>query len=173
MSEEEFMKQQYLTLREEIRASKARAFVILILAAVFIPAAGLAAQRWGGAFATASMPFITLVLMLAFITEQNGIIRAGRYLREYVEPRIEEITTWESWLESNHKLRSVDRYFFGSFVLVFLLFYAVGAGTAVTSIAAEWGEHFWYAAAGYAVGGLWFVTVLLRHWHSCTTTTQG
>jgi len=171
MSEEEFLKQQYLTLREEIRAGKARTFIILVLATLLVPVAGFAASQFKGEFATASMPFIILVLMLAFITEQNGVIRAGRYLKEHVEPKIDGLVTWEKWLESSHKLRTVDRSFFLSFLLVFLLFYAIGAGEAVTAIAAVWPkDQFWYAAAGYGIGGLWLVVVLLRHWHSCTTT---
>lgn len=170
MSEAEFLKHQFLTLREEIRACKARAFMILILAAVFIPATGFAAQQWANTFATASLPFITLVLMVAFVAEQNAIIRAGRYIKDHIEPHMKEITTWEKWLESNHRHRDVDRYFFGSFLFVFLLFYAVGAGTAVESLAGLWPEHFWYAAIGYGLGGLWFIVILMRHWHACTTT---
>ncbi|MFH1417325.1 MAG: hypothetical protein ABII12_03455 [Planctomycetota bacterium] len=170
MSEEEFMKQQYLTLREEIRAGKARTFLILVLGALFIPLAGFAASAFGSTFASASMPFVILVLMLAFITEQNGVIRAGRFLKEHVEPHIEGVTTWETWLARTHKLRDVDRYFFASFMLVFLLFYAVAAGTAVESVASLWPDHYWFAVAGYAIGGLWCILVLVRHWHSCTTT---
>src|SRR5947199_283393 len=83
MSAEEFMKQQYLTLRDEIRASKARIF----------------------------------------------------------------------------------------FLLVFFLFYAVGSGAAIQGLAQQWPEHFWYGAVAYALGGAWFIVVLLGHWHSCTTTT--
>ena len=72
---------------------------------------------------------------------QNGIIRAGRYLKEHVEPHVENITTREKWLESTHKLRDVDRYFFASFLLMFFLFYAAGAGTAIGSLADNWPEH--------------------------------
>jgi len=171
MSEEEFMKQQYVTLREEIRACKARTFAVLVLGTLFVPIAGFLANQFKSSFATASMPFVLLVLMLAFITEQNGVIRAGRYLKEHVEPKIQGLVTWERWLESSRKLRDVDRAFFLSFLLVFMLFYAVGAGLALTSIAEFWPQdQFWYAAAGYGIGGLWLIVVLLRHWHACTTT---
>lgn len=170
MPPEEFMKQQYLTLREEICAGKARMFWLLILASLLIPAAGFAANEFRSTFASASIPFVVLVLMLAFVMEQNGIIRAGRYLKEHVEPHLENTTTWEKWLESNHKLREVDRYFFASFLLIFFLFYAVGAGTAIASLADSWPEHWRYAAVGYGVGALWILIVFISHWHSCTTT---
>lgn len=170
MSAEEFMKQQYLTLRDEIRASKARVFMLLVLGTLFVPAVFFAAQAFESAFASAALPFVLLVLMLAFVMEQNGILRAGKYLKDHVEPHIEGQVTWESWLESNHKHRDMDRYFFVSFLLVFLLFYAIGASLAVVSISQYWPEDYWYTAIGYTVGGLWFIIVWLRHWHSCMST---
>ena len=170
MSAEEFTKQQYLTLREEIRACKTRVFMLLVLGTLVVPVAAVVAQQYNATHATASMPFVILVLMIAFITEQNSIIRAGRYLKEHVEPHIKNVVTWESWLESNRKLRDTDRYFFGTFLLVFLLFYVVGTGMAIESLATIWPSQYWYAATGYAVGGLWFLIVMLKHWHSCTTT---
>lgn len=170
MSVDEFMKQQYLTLRGEIRASKARIFTLLILATLFIPIAGVVAKEYGAAFASASLPLVTLVIMLAFVMEQNSVIRAGRYLKEHVEPRIPEVTTWESWLESNHKLRDMDRYFFATFLLIFLIFYAVGTGLAMESLATLWPEYYLYASVSYVVSGLWFVIVIIKHWRACTTT---
>ena len=170
MTSEQFMTQQYLTLRDEIRSSKARIFMLLVLGTLFIPTVGFAASVYNATYASASMPFIILVLMLCFLMEQNSIIRAGRYLKEHVEPHIEGIVTWENWLESNKNLRDADRYFFGSFLLVFVIFYAVASGTAVESLATQFRDQWWYAAAGYGIGGLWFIIVLLRHWHACTST---
>ncbi|HPF39971.1 MAG TPA: hypothetical protein P5081_23995 [Phycisphaerae bacterium] len=178
MPQDEFMKQQYLTLRDEIRSSKSRVFFILVLGTLFIPVAAFVAKEYGNAFAAASIPFILLVLMIAFIMEQNSIVRAGRYLKEHVEPHIDGIVTWENWLESNKKLRDTDRYFFGSFLLVLLVFYAIGSGIAIEAIAtfAEMNSWFgayniWISAVGYAVGGLWFLVVWLGHWRMCTRTT--
>lgn len=167
---EEFMKQQYLTLRDEIRASKSRIFIILILGTLVIPAVGYAAMAANVVYASASMPFIILVLMLAFVMEQNSIIRAGTYLKHHVEPHMEGITTWESWLEGNKSLRDTDRYFFGTFLLVFFVFYAIGTGSALESLNGQYPDQGWYAGAAYAIGGLWFAIVLFRHWHACTAT---
>ena len=170
MSAEEFNKQQYLTLRDEIRTSKSRAFTILVLGTLFVPAVSFAAQKFGGTFASASVPFLLMVLMLAFVMEQNSIVRAGKYLKEHVEPHVDDLVTWESWLESRPHLRDVDRYFFATFLIVFLLFYAIATGMAVESLANRYPEQYWYAVAGYAIGGLWFVVVWLGHWRTCTTT---
>jgi hypothetical protein len=172
MTAEEFMKQQYLTLRDEIRTSKSRIFYILVLGTVFIPVAGFAAMTYREAFASASLPFIVLVLMLAFVMEQSSIIRAGRYLKEHVEPHIEGIVSWEAWLAGNNDLRDMDRYFFASFIIVFCLFYMIGVSMAFESMAKNWAEYSYNACAAYAIGGLWFIVVLLRHWRACTTTTN-
>ena len=170
MSSDQYMKQQYLTLRDEIRASKARIFILLVLGTLLVPLVGFLAKEYSATYASASLPFVILILMICFLMEQNCIIRAGKYLKDHVEPHIEGVTTWETWLESNHRLRDTDRYFFGSFILVFLIFYAIGAGTAVEALAAQWPEYYKYSGFAYGMGALWFLAVLLRHWHSCTTT---
>ena len=171
MSKDEFLKQQYLTLRDEIRSSKSRAFFLTVLGTLLIPVIAYGAQASDLTFATASMPFIILVIMLAFLMEQNSIVRAGRYLKEHVEPHIDGVMTWETWLESNHRLREMDKYFFGSSCLIFFLFYAIGSIAAVMSWAqSEWPEQYFYAAIAYGIGGFWFVVVFFRQWHSRTTT---
>lgn len=173
MSAEEFMKQQYLTLRDEIRASKSRVFFILVIGTLFVPFVAFVAKEYGSTFASASLPFIMLVLMLAFVMEQNSIVRAGKYLKEHVEPNLQGHPTWESWLEANSKLRDVDKYFFASFLIVFLVFYAAAAGLAYESLLTVQGgidNQHWFALGGYAVGAFWFIVVWLSHWRMCTST---
>ena len=51
------------------------------------------------------------------------------------------MVTWEHWLESNHHLRDVDRYFFASFLIIFLLFYAITTGMAVESLARSYPQQ--------------------------------
>src|SRR5688572_4303004 len=108
MATDDFMKQQFLTLRDEIRESKARIFWLLIIGMFLVLVAGYLAAEHPSAFANAAIPFLLLGLMLAFVSEQNNIARAGRYLRETVEPRIENMVGWEHWLESKPRLREVD-----------------------------------------------------------------
>lgn len=170
MTREDFLKQQFVTLREEIKEGKARIFRLLILGALLIPAAGFVAHEYGSTFAVSSMPFVILVLMLDFIVEQNSIVRAGRYLREHIEPHVKDVTGWESWLETQRSHREVDRLFFGTYLLVFFIFYATASGAAIEVLVREYRDFYYYAGLGYAVGGMWFVVVLLRHWRSSTTT---
>jgi len=170
MNRDDFMIQQYLTLRDEIRGCKTRMFWLVVLTTVLIPTLAFVADQYGSLFAGASAPFVVLVLLLAFVVEQNDIIRAGRFVRERIEPNIQDAPGWEEWLESNDRLRAVDRLFFGSILVIFMVFYAIGMRTALESVAKQWPEHEWFARVAYGIGGLWLVYVLLRHWHSCTTT---
>jgi len=173
MNDTEFLKHQFITLREEIRESKARIFKLVVLGALFVPAAGYAANQLQVVFASASIPFVLVLLMLDFISEQNAIIRAGRYLKEHVEPHISGVTGWEKWLESNHRLRDADRYFFGSFLLMFFIFYGIAAAAAIQSLSIRFSDdemQYTLSAIAYCLGGLWVLFVWLRHWHSCTTT---
>ena len=172
MSADEFLKAEYMTLRDEISACKARLFRIVVLGSVLIPLAGYLANRYDSYFTNASAPFLVLVLMMAFIAEQNAIIRAGRYLREHVEPRIEGVVGWEKWLESGKRFREADRVFFASFVVIFFVFYVISTLTALEGMQRLVPEHYRAALVGYGVGGVWFLAVLLRHWHSCTTTRE-
>jgi hypothetical protein len=170
MSREEFLRQQYLTLRDEITRAKARSFWMLIAGAVFIPLASFAADELSSTFANACVPFIVLVIILAFTVEQHTIIRAGRYIREQIEPQIEGVTGWECWLESNRKLREMDRYFIGTFLAVFFVFYGVATAAAVNSMSHIGYSYYQYAGLAYLAGGVWLLVVLLRHWQSFTTT---
>lgn len=173
MNDSDFLKHQFITLREEIRESKARIFKLVVLGALFVPAAGYAADRLQLFLASAAIPFVLVLLMLDFISEQNAIIRAGRYLKEHIEPKVAGVTGWEKWLESNHKLRSVDRYFFGSFLLMFFIFYGIASTAAIQSLSVRFSDdemQFTLSCVAYCLGGLWVLFVWLRHWHSCTTT---
>ncbi len=149
-------------------------FVLLIVGTIFVPVAAFIADKIENTFASASLPFVTLVIMVGFMAEQHAIIRAGRYLKEHIETRIQGLTTWEAWLQSNRHFRDVDRYFFASFLLVFMIFYAAECGLAINRMAMQtwYPEHAYYAAAGYGVAAIWLVVVTIRHWNACTTTDQ-
>lgn len=169
MPTDDFMKQQYLTLRDEIRESKARIFWLLIIGMFLVMAAGYLAAEHPSAFANAAIPFLLLGLMLAFVAEQNNIARAGRYLRETVEPRIQDLTCWEHWLESKPKLREVDHQFVIGFSVLFLIFFAIT--TSLTLVQLDKGAHEWYVwAAGiaYTLGAFCIAFVVWRHWQSST-----
>jgi hypothetical protein len=172
MATDEFMKQQFLTLRDEIRESKSRIFWLLIIGIVLVMVAGYMAAEHPSAYANAAIPFLLLGLMLAFISEQNNIARAGRYLRETVEPRIENLVGWEHWLETKPRLREVDHSFVLGFSVLFLVFFAIT--TSLTLVQLDKSAHeayVWAAAIAYGLGAFCIAIVLWRHWRSSTAAT--
>ena len=169
MATDEFMKQQFLTLRDEIRESKARIFWLLIIGIFLVMAAGYLAAEHPSAFANAAIPFLLLGLMLSFISEQNNIARAGRYLRETVEPRIENLMGWEHWLETKPRLREVDHSFVLGFSVLFLIFFAITTSLSLVQLDKKTHEAYvWAAAVAYALGAFCIGVVLWRHWRSST-----
>jgi hypothetical protein len=169
MATDEFMKHQFLTLRDEIRESKARIFWLLIIAGFLVMAAGYLAAEHPSAFGNTAIPFLLLGLMLSFISEQNNIARAGRYLRETIEPRIENLMGWEHWLETKPRLREVDHSFVLGFSVLFLVLFAITTSLSLVQLNKKTHEGFVYAAAvAYALGAFCIAVVLWRHWRSST-----
>ena len=160
MASDEFMKQQFLTLREEIRDSKARIFWLLIIGMFLVMAAGYLAAEHPSAFANAAIPFVS---------EQNNIARAGRYLREVVETRMENVVGWEHWLETKPRLREVDHSFVLGFSVLFLIFFAITTSLTLVQLDKRAHElYVWAAAIAYGLGAFCIAIVLWRHWRSST-----
>lgn len=172
MSTDEFMRQQFLTLRDEIRESKARIFWLLIMGMALVLISGYLAAEFPSAFANAAIPFLLLGLMLSFVSEQNNIARAGRYLRETVEPRIADLVGWEHWLETKPRLREVDHAFVLGFSVLFLIFFAITTSLTLMQLDKHAHEAYvWAAAIAYGLGAFCIAIVLWRHWRSSTATT--
>lgn len=170
MNTEEFLKHQYVTLRDEIRESKARIFWLMIIGMLLVMASGYLAAEHPSAFANAAIPFLLLGLMLSFVSEQNNISRAGRYLRETVEPRIQDVMGWEHWLETKPHLREVDHSFVMGFSVLFLIFFAITTSLTLVQLdkTARHEAYVWAAAIAYALGAVCIGFVLWRHWRSST-----
>lgn len=170
MSTDEYMRQQYLSLRDEIRDSKSRIFWLMIMAMFLVSAASYLAAEHPSAFANAAIPFVLLGLMLSFISEQNNIARAGRYVRETIEPQIENLLGWEHWLESKPALREVDHSFVIGFSVLFLIFFAITTSLTLAQLDKHAHEAYvWAAAIAYALGAFCIAVVLWRHWRSSTS----
>lgn len=124
------------------------------------------------------MPYSILVLIIKFLAEQNGMMRAGRYIPEHIETQIDFRPGWEAWLESQPDYRLMEKHFLASFILVFFLYYFVSIGMAMRFLWGEAGQDpsggLWYWAYGgvaaYAIGTIWGISTLVHHWKSSTTT---
>ena len=155
MNTDEFLKSQYVSLRDEIRESKAHIFWLLIVGMILVMSAGYLAAEHPSAFANAAIPFLLLALMLAYISEQNNIARAGRYLREVVEPRIQDLMCWEHWLESKHQFREVDHAFVVGFSVIFLIFFAISTSLTLWQLVLRGQEiYVWSVGGAYVAGAL-------------------
>jgi hypothetical protein len=170
MNTDDFSKQQYITLRAEISESKARVFWLLIVGMLLVLASGYLAATHPSAFTNAAIPFLLLALMLSFIAEESNVSRAGRYLREVVEPNIKDMTCWEHWLESQTQYREVDRSFVVGFSFIFLTFFVTSATLTLLQLDANGHpqQFVWAAGTAYALGAFCIVYVLMRHWTSST-----
>ena len=169
MNTDEFLKSQYQTLRDEIRESKAHIFWLLIAGMFLVLVAGYLAAEYPSAFANAAIPILLLALMLTFISEQNNIARAGRYLREVIEPRIQDLTCWEHWLESKHQFREVDHAFVIGFSTVFMVFFAISTSLTLWQLVLRGQEKYvWVVGGAYLLGGLCTMYVFVRHYRAST-----
>jgi uncharacterized membrane protein YfcA len=167
MLTDDFVIREYVSLREEIRDAKARIFWLLLIGMFFVMVSGFLAAEYPKAFANAAIPFLLLGLMLSFISEQNNIARAGRYLREAVEPRIENLEGWEHWLENKPRLREVDHSFVLGFSLLFLIFFSITTSLTLVQFDKNGRElYVWGAGIAYALGAFCIGVVLWRHWRS-------
>jgi hypothetical protein len=169
MTNDEFTKQQYLALREEIRDSKARIFWLLILGIVLVLVSGFLSAEYPLGFTSAAVPLLLIALMLSYIAEQDNISRAGRYIREVVEPRTEDVPGWEHWLEGNKHLRDVDHCFVIGFSVLFLSFFALTTSLTLRQLdkrGLDW--LLACAAVTYLLAAMLVGYAFWRHWRSST-----
>jgi hypothetical protein len=172
MTNNEFLKQQYLALRAEIDSSTTRMFWLLIMGMGLVMLSGYLVTENPSTFANAGLPFFLLAIILAFINEQNNISRAGKYVREVIEPTVSDVTGWEEWLTSKSQYREADRAYFISFSVLFLIFFAISASMTLVQLEKQVQLekiYFWSTVVAYALSALCVLTVVVRHWRSSTS----
>ncbi len=173
MKREDYLTQQFLTLRREIEGQQARIFWIIVIGLLGMPVLGYLllstpTQIW------VMLPFLLLALILLYLSEQNHMIRAGRYIREYIETQIEFAPGWEAWLERHSELRLVDKHFSSCFVVLFFLYYFLAIAFALYRLVVTAFEDpagpgwalFYGAVATYAIATIWGLFTLFQHCRS-------
>ncbi len=168
--------QQFQALRSEIDGAKARQFRIACLAALGVPGLMYLGGKPEAGFLCPILPFAVLVLSMLFMHEQHSLMRCGRYMRERIEPLIEEGAGWEAWLESHPSLRMMDKTIFWCFLLSSFVFYFSAVGLAITRLLGSGdgvipGEYkVYFGGAIYALAAFWMALTVLHYWRSCTST---
>jgi len=189
MEKSEFLKESFCTIREEIKATKARIYWTVAMGLFGVPVlvwlaqSAQNAEAAGGAEGTAKfvsllVPYLVLVVIVLFLSEQNALMRAGSFVRQVIEPKVDESSGWEAWLGKRAEWRLMDKHFFACFMLVFFLYYFMSVGLALQSLMpstqheASTTANYWLIGASvtYAIGAIWALSTLLQHWRSCTTT---
>jgi len=178
MDRNEFLKQHFSTLREEIKAIKSRSFWIVAMGLFGVPVLTFMAQG-ATKYVSLLVPYLVLVIIVMFLAEQNALMRAGRYIRQIIEPGVADTVGWEAWLESRGDLRMMDRHFFACFILVFFLYYFMSIGNAIerlmTDVERTDAHSVWLIGASvtYGIGAVWALSTLIHHWRSCVGTSEG
>jgi len=173
MDKHEFMKQQYITLREEVKETKDRIFKTMGFGLVVVPASHFLSQAYKIDTVILSLPILVVVVALIYLAENNALMRCGRYLKLHIEPEIKEVIGWEVWLEtrSSYDTRAVDKYLSYAFYLLFLVYFA-GSVFLVTRFALQtYGTLTTALLLGtYVAIGIWFVIFLFKNIKISTTT---
>lgn len=176
---------EFIALREEIKATKARLFWIVVMGLFGVPLLAYVASRGdmasqGHMFVWLLLPYSVLVLILMFLAEQSSMMRAGRYIREKIESNAEHLVGWEAWVESLPQFRYMDKHYVACFVIVFFAYYFMTIGVALRIILAKEAADmtgsgfYWYwlygAVVTYAIGAIWAVSTLRHHWKATVST---
>src|SRR5712691_8930930 len=129
MDRQEFLKQQFITLREEVRETKDRIFKTMGFGLVVVPGSNFLAQAYQIDTITLSLPVLVVVVALLYLSEENALMRCGRYIKHHIEPDIPDAVGWEQWLEmsSTWDARSVDKHVSYAFYLLFLVYFVGSA----------------------------------------------
>lgn len=173
------LRDEFTSLREEIKATKARIFWILMIGLIGVPVLAYLATL-AEFYVWLLLPFSVLLLIVVFLSEQGSMMRAGRYIREQIEGKGENAPRWEGWLESRPQFRLADKHYVACFLLVFFLYYFIMVGIVVKLIldkqAADMSvtSIYWYwfygAIITYAIGAIWAIATLLHHWKTTVST---
>lgn len=173
------LRDEFKSLRGEIKATKARLFWVLMVGLIGVPLLAYLATR-AEFYVWLLLPYSVLLLIVVFLAEQSSMMRAGRYIRERIETAAEDGPRWEGWIESRPQFRLVDRHYVACYLIVLFLYYFMTVGIVINMILKKeatdmtGGETYWYwfygALVTYAIGAIWAIATLLSHWKSTVST---
>ena len=86
MENDKFLIQQYISLREEVKETKARIFKLAGLGIVGMPASYFLAHTYKLEILIISLPILICTILLLFLAENRALMRCGMYIKEHIEP---------------------------------------------------------------------------------------
>src|SRR5216684_8151501 len=173
MNSADFLREQFITLRDEIKESKARIYRTMGFGIVVVPAANFLAQTYRIEVLLLSVPLLVIVVALMYLSENHALMRCGRYIRLQIEPRFHDVLGWEKWLEipDSFQPRSVDKYVGHSFYILFFVYFAGSVFVADHYMRTEYGMLPAAVLLGlYIAVGVWFLIYLFQNIKISTAT---
>ena len=175
MELDEFIRQEYITLREEIKETKARLFKIMGFGIIALPSGQYVAAMYKVIVLIYILPLLIIVIALAYLAENHALMRCGNYIRFNIEDKVQGMIGWESWIETSdqkNNKRIVDQYRKASFYILFAVYYVISVSLAMTAIDEQFGLiAMIIGTALYVAIGVWFLTFLLKN-IKCSSSTR-
>ncbi|MCP4547962.1 MAG: hypothetical protein GY835_15975 [bacterium] len=168
-----FLQEEYRTLREEIKETKSRIYKTLSYGLIVVPAAHYLAKSYELEIVLYSTPLLVIVVALLYLSENHGLMRCGRYILLEIEPHVEEVFGWESWLETQGTFdpRTVDKFVSICFYVLYLVYFTGSVYLATIRAIDRMGMLAASLILGiYSAVGLWFLIYLFRHIRTTTRT---
>jgi len=153
IDQSKFIELEYATLRKEIETSKANMFKLVVGGSAVIPAAQSVADSYSIGVITLALPLVVAVLVLLFLAENHAVMRAGTYILQEIEPKIDGMKGWETWLNSvqtNTGTRTVDKLLVFAFSVLAASYFIASVALAVRYAFREFGQQ-----GQYVVGGIY------------------
>ncbi len=169
------------SLREEIIGTRARIFYTLLVGIIGAPILTYFALREDTHVMVLMLaPFMILLVLVLYLSEQASMMQAGRFIKERVE---QEDGDWEHWL-STKRANAPEPQLFSTFAIVCLIFYVILVSFALQRFANMKDEvnpswffdlyihEFWKFGMPilYILATFWVLMTLLRFWHSALRT---
>jgi hypothetical protein len=102
---------------------------------------------------TLALPLVVVVLVLLFLVENHSMMRAGTYILQEIEPKIDGVKGWETWLNSvqiGSGTRTVDKLLVFAFSVLAASYFIVSVVLAARFALREFGQQ-----GQYVVGGIY------------------
>ncbi len=173
MTRDEFLREQYLTLREEIRETKDRIFKIAAIGLFVAPGGHYLARTMDAGLLLLFLPILVISVAVLYLAENHALMRCGRYIRLHVETEIPDLCAWEEWLETPDacRPRSVDQLSSYSMYIILGAYYLASILVAYRQSHDTYGPAVTHVLTGFYVGlGVIFLFFLLQNVRGSTTT---
>jgi hypothetical protein len=139
----QFLRCEYLALREEIKEAKSRIFKLAVLGIIGVPSVYAIASDRNFNILVVSLPPIVCAVMFLYLSESLTVMRAGAYIKERIEPNIKDengnfFVGWEHWLENASNRRAVDKLVGVFFYALYGFYYSVTSFLALDLAKQRW-----------------------------------